>query len=463
MAGPHSCSLVFLRPLPFITPLTLLALVVAFAAFWPFSGLQARVFDAQQFTLDNGLTVVVVENHRAPIVHHMVWYKVGAADEAPGESGNAHFLEHLMFKGTESLAPGEFSEIVARNGGRENAFTSWDYTAFYQTVAKDRLDIVMGLEADRMVNLVLTDEVVLPEREVVREERRSRVDNDPSGQLGEVARASLYLNHPYRIPIIGWDHEITELNTQTVLDFYKRWYAPNNAIVVISGDVSLDEVKALAEKHYGAIPAKDLPGRDRIAEPPHNAERRITLESPRVNQPSVSIRYLAPSYRTGTNGEAYALQVLSEILGGGSSSRLYSELVVDQGLASAAGGGYGADSYDLTSFNFFAAPRPDKDIDEVEDALRAQIERVRSEGVTAEEVAAAQKRLISAAVFARDSLGAGPSIIGRAMATGRSLAEVENWPDLIQEVTVEQVNAAARQVFDDKSSVTAVLLPEPLS
>ena len=421
----------------------------------------AKVFDPEVFTLDNGLQVVVVTNRRAPIVTHMVWYKVGAADEAPGESGLAHFLEHLMFKGTETLGPGEFSRIVAENGGRENAFTSWDYTGYFQSVASDRLEIVMEHEADRMTGLKLTDEIVLPEREVVREERRSRVDNDPGSQLFELINATLYLNHPYRVPVIGWDHEISALNTESALAFYRRWYAPNNAILIVTGDVDAAEVRRLAEKHYGPIAAKPVPARARPTEPPQHAARRVILKSPRVNQPNVSIRYLAPSYRTSNEGEVYALQVLEEILGGGSSSRLYRSLVVEQGLAAAAGAGYDADRYDQSIFSFFGSPRPGHEVDEVEAALRAEIERVLNEGVEAEEVAAAKKRMMAGAIYARDPLGAAPRIIGGALAAGRSIAELEAWPERIDAVSVEQVNAAARAVLRDERSVTGLLLPEP--
>ncbi len=250
---------------------------------------QARVFEPESFTLDNGLQVVVVTNRRAPIVNHMVWYKVGAADEEPGKSGLAHFLEHLLFKGTETAEPGEFSDLIARNGGRENAFTSYDYTGYFQTIASDRLELMMKHEADRMANLVLTDDVVLPERDVILEERRSRVDNEPRAQLSEMARASLFMNHPYGISIIGWEHEMRELTTEDALAFYRRWYAPNNAVVVISGDVSLDEVRPLAEKYYGAVPRRAVPERARPQEPAQLAPRRVTLKSPRVRQPSLSI------------------------------------------------------------------------------------------------------------------------------------------------------------------------------
>jgi len=420
---------------------------------------EARVFDPETFTLDNGLQVVVVTNRRAPIVTHMVWYKVGAADEAAGESGNAHFLEHLMFKGTDKLEPGEFSHIIALNGGRENAFTSYDFTGYYQTVARDRLEIVMQHEADRMTNLRLTDEVVLPEREVVLEERRSRVDNNPGGKLREMVQASLFLNHPYRIPVIGWEHEIHELSTETALAFYRRWYAPNNAVLIVGGDITAAELRPLAEKHYGAVPARAVPERKRIAEPPQHAPRRLTLESPQVSQPGVSISYLAPSYGSIGNEHAYALQILDEILSGGATSRLYRGLVVEQAVAASAGSGYRATAYDLGTFDFHASPRPGGDITELEAALRAEIARLLEGGVTEAEVAAAKRRLRAAAIFARDSLGTGPNIFGRALTTGQSVADVESWPERIEAVTVEQVDAAARAVLLENRSVTGLLLP----
>ena len=425
------------------------------------SGVEARVFDPETFTLDNGLQVVVVTNRRAPIVTHMVWYKVGAADEVAGESGSAHFLEHLMFKGTDTLGPGEFSHIIALNGGQENAFTSYDYTGYYQTVARDRLEIVMKHEADRMTNLRLTDEVVLPERDVVLEERRSRVDNNPANKLREMMQASLYLNHPYRIPVIGWEHEIQELNTETTLAFYRRWYAPNNAVLIVAGDITASELRPLAETYYGVIPAQAVPERKRAAEPPQHAPRRLTLTSPRVRQPGISIAYLAPSYNTEGAGHAYALQILDEILGGGTTSRLYRSLVVEQALAAGAGSGYSPMAIDMSSFDFQATPRPGIEIERVEAALRAQIRRVLDEGISEDEVAAAKRRLRAEAIYARDSLNTAPNIFGRALTNGRSVADVESWPERIEAVTVAQVNAAARAVFLENNSVTGLLLPEP--
>jgi len=313
----------------FLTPV-LVAAVIAMSAAAPAF---AKIFDPDTFTLDNGMQVVLITNHRAPVVRHMVWYKVGAADEAPGETGIAHLLEHLMFKGTTNYGPGVFSGQVARNGGQENAFTSYDYTAYHQTIARDRLEMVMKMEADRMTNLVINEQQVAPERNVVLEERRSRTDNNPSAQLHEQVSAALYLNYPYRRPIIGWEHEIKALDVDRILAFYKRYYAPNNAVLVVEGDVTMDELKPLAEKYYGAIPRGPEITRTRTTEPPATADRRVILENERVTQPSWSRRYLAPSYRYGDTEHAYALQVLSEIIGGGASSRpsRFSRMSADSG------------------------------------------------------------------------------------------------------------------------------------
>lgn len=427
------------------------------------AGARAEVFNPETFTLDNGMDVVVIPNRRAPIVQHMVWYKVGAADEPVGKSGIAHFLEHLLFKGTERMAPGRFSEIVAENGGQENAFTSSDYTGYYQTVARDRLEIMMDLEADRMTNLRLTDELVLPERDVVLEERRSRIDNEPGSKLREMMNAALYLNHPYRYPVIGWEHEIRALTTRDALDFYERWYAPNNAILIVAGDINAEEVRPLAEKYYGAIPARAVPARRRASEPEQHAPRRVRLESERVRQPSVSISYLAPSHNRGAVEHAYPLLVLDEILGGGATSRLYRSLVVEQGIAAAAGSSYSGNSFDLGSFSFYVSPRAGQAIEAAEAALRAQLEKLLAEGVTEDEVAAAKKRLRAGAVYARDSLGGAPSVFGRALTAGQSVEDVESWPDRIAKVTAGRVNAAARAVIVEKRSVTGELLPEPTS
>ncbi len=420
----------------------------------------AGVFNPASFTLSNGLEVVVIPNHRAPIAIQMVWYRVGAADEPAGKSGIAHFLEHLMFKGTKDVPPGEFSKIVARNGGQDNAFTSQDYTAYFQRVAKDRLELVMRLEADRMTNLVLSDAEVLPERDVVLEERRSRTDNSPGAQLYEHSRAALYMNHPYRVPVIGWKSEIKKLATADAIAFYRRHYAPNNAILIIAGDVTADEIRPLAEKYYGPIPRRTLAPRERVVEPDHRAARRVVLKSPLVRQPSWSRTYIAPSYTTAAGGEAYALQVLAEILGGGTTSRFYRSLVVEQAVAASASSWYSADGLDSGEFGVSGSPRPGTEIDAVETAIVAQIARLLSDGVTADEVARAKRSLKAGAIYVRDSLRAGPNIFGRALTSGRTIEDVEAWPDRIGAVTAEQVNAAAKAVFREDRSVTSVLLPD---
>ena len=421
---------------------------------------RAAVFNPKTFTLPNGLQVVVVENHRAPIVIQMIWYRVGAADEISGKSGIAHFLEHLMFKGTEKIPPAEFSKIVARNGGQDNAFTSHDYTAYFQRVAADKLELVMELEADRMTKLTLTDAEVLPEREVVQEERRSRTDNDPSSQLYEQSRAALYLNHPYGRPVIGWRKEIAKLNTKDALAFYRKYYAPNNAILVIAGDVTVAKVKQLAEKYYGPIPRGEIPPRVRPQEPPQLAARRVEMKSARVRQPTWNRSFIMPAFRDGNDKRSYALQVLSEILGGGSTSRFYRTLVIEKKTAVSAGVWYLAGRLDNGEFNVVGSPKPGVDMAAFEKSIIAEIDRVRKDGVTADELKLAKNSLLSAAVYARDSLRTAPNVIGRALTTGRTLDDVENWPDRIAEVTIDDVNRAARELLRDEASVISILLPD---
>ena len=419
----------------------------------------AQVFNPKTFELDNGMQVVVVENHRAPVVTHMVWYRVGAADEPAGKSGIAHYLEHLMFKGTKTRAPGEFSQIVANLGGRENAFTSQDFTGYFQTVAPQNLETMMALEADRMTGLVLTDEIIEPERKVILEERRSRTENSPNALLSEQVNAATYLNHPYRLPIIGWAHEIETLSRADLESFYRTWYAPNNAVLVVSGDVDADNVFQLARKHYGPIAAQELPARIRPVEPPQRAPREVVMQDARVEQPSWSRRYLAPSYTAGDTEHAYALEVLSEIIGGGTTARIYRSVVVEASLAASAGAWYSPDSLDLTTFGFWFTPRPGVEMDDVEAAIDAQIEILLADGVTEDELARAQRRLIDSAVFARDSVAGPARVFGAALASGQTVDDVEAWPARIEAVTVEQINAAARAVFRANASTTGVLLP----
>jgi len=421
----------------------------------------AAVFDPKTFTLPNGLDVVVIENHRLPVVTQMVWYKVGAADDPQGKSGIAHFLEHLMFRGSGTIAPGEFSRIVARNGGRDNAFTSWDYTGYHQTVAADRLELVMKLESDRMANLAITDDVVTPERQVIIEERRSRTDNNPAALLNEQMNATLFLNHPYRIPVIGWQHEMATLTQRDALDFYRRHYAPNNAILIVSGDVTMEQVRGLAAKYYAPIPRRDVAKRQRLREPLHTAARRVVLESDRVREPRLTREYLAPSYTTGEKEYAYALQVLETILSGGATSRLHKKLVEDDKLAVSAWVSYEPSALDYGTLSIGGQPRADVPLSKLEEAIDLEIARLLKDGVTAEEVSRAKNQLVSSSDYARDSLRRGAMAIGTALTTGQTVADVEAWPERIGAVTPQQVNAAARLVFNVVNSVTGALLPAP--
>ena len=420
----------------------------------------AVVFNPETFTLKNGMEVVVVNNPRVPVVTHMVWYRVGSADEEPGESGIAHFLEHLMFKGTKKREPGEFSEIVARNGGHENAFTSYDYTAYFQTIAVDKLETVMELEADRMTNLVITPKEVEPERQVVLEERRSRTDNNPGAILGEHINASLFLNHPYRNPIIGWEHDIKALNIERILAFYKRFYRPNNAILVVAGDMAAEKLKPLAEKYYGFIPAGPPVKRSRAQEPLHKSARRVTHRDKRVRQPSWRRTYLAPGLLWGDKRHAYPLQLLSNIVGGGASSRLYRKLVVEDKVAVSAGAYYAGDGNGPGRFVFYASPSVDVSMDDLEKAVEAEIAKFIKNGVSERELKRAKVRMQAEAVYARDSLSGGARSLGSSLAVGIPVSEVEAWPDRIEAVTLVQVSDAARATFDERRSVTGLLLPE---
>jgi len=421
----------------------------------------ARVFDPETFTLPNGMRVVVVTNQRAPVVSHMVWYRVGSADEPRGKSGIAHFLEHLMFKATDEIPAGDFSRIVARNGGRDNAFTSYDYTAYFQNIARDRLELVMKMEADRMQDLQLTDEVVLPERDVIMEERRQRTDNEPAARLSELLNATLWVHHPYGTPVIGWMHEIAGLSREDAVAHYRNWYAPNNAVLVVAGDVTAAELKPLAEKYYGALKRRDVPARVRTAEPPVQAARRVTLEDDQVRQPSWTRQWKAPSYTAGAKEHAYPLQVLETVMSGGATARLYKSLVVERQLAASVSMGYQASALNLGSLAISASPVPGGDLAALEKGIEEEVARLLKDGVTADEVETAKKRMQAEAVFARDSLQGPAYAFGIALTTGQSVEDVEAWPDRIKAVTVEQVNAAARAVLGQTDHVTGLLLPKP--
>jgi zinc protease len=413
------------------------------------------------FTLDNGLELVVIPDHRAPVVTHMIWYKVGAADETPGKSGLAHFLEHLMFKGTAKHPAGQFSQVVARIGGRENAFTSYDYTGFFQRVPSEKLKTVMEFEADRMTGLQLTDQVVLPERDVILEEQNQRVRNNPRARLSEQIDAALFLNSPYGKPVIGWRHEMEQLSRDDAIGFYRRFYGPNGAVVVIAGDVEPQEALKLAQETYGKLKRRStiLP-RHRPQEPPPVAVRSLTLADPRVEQPIMQRSYLVPSANTAKQGQSEALEVLAHILGSGNNSRLYRALVVDKHVAVAAGAWYDSSALDMARFRLYGAPRQDVTLPQLEAAVDAVITQVIAKGVTPEELERSKTRLIADAVYAHDSQASMARWYGEALTTGLTVSDIEHWPDRIRAVTAEQVQDAARQWLDKRRSVTGYLIKD---
>ncbi|MDH6229878.1 zinc protease [Mesorhizobium soli] len=417
--------------------------------------------DVADFTLGNGMEVVVIPDHRAPIVTQMVWYKIGSADEPPGKSGIAHFFEHLMFKGTTNHKAGEFGAKVAEIGGSENAFTSYDYTAFYQTVSPDALETMMSFESDRMRNLILTDDVIGPEREVILEERRSRIEGSPEALLGEQIQATLYENHPYRIPVIGWMHEMEQLNRPEAIEFYNRYYAPNNAVLVVSGDVEPEKVREMAEKTYGKVArGPDLPPRVRPTEPKKPSMRTVTMSDERVTVPGYSKSWVVPSYHTSKNGEAEALDLLSEILGGGTRSRLYQQLIVKDGSANDAGASYDGASLDDTSFMVYGSPRDAEGLEGLETGIDAQIARIVKDGVSDEELQKSKKRYLRAMEFARDKPSAMANLYGAALATGSTVKDMETWPDRIRAVTAAQVQAVAAKYLNPDLAVVGYLLPK---
>lgn len=415
-----------------------------------------------EFKLANGMQVIVVPDHRAPVVTHYIWYRVGSADEPAGTSGIAHFLEHLMFKSTDKIESGSFSKMIARMGGQDNAFTSHDVTGYYQRIAKDRLKTVMEMEADRMVNLKLTEKEVGTEREVIIEERRSRTENNPSSILSEQMSAALYQNHPYRIPIIGWMHEMAKLSREDALTFYKRFYAPNNAIVVVAGDVTVDEVKTLAQSAYGALkPNPDIKPRVRPQEPPHRAPRRVELKDPRAGNASVRRFYLAPSMPVAAPGEAEALYLLMKIVGNGSTSRLYQKLVTEEKLASSAGGWYSGSGLDSGSVAVYAVAAPGVELDKLEVGIDRVLHELREHEVTAGELDRAKKAFIADFVYESDSQSALARRYAEGALLGMTIEQVNNWPDAIRKVTAEDIKRAAVNHFDIRRSVTGTLIPTP--
>jgi zinc protease len=417
----------------------------------------------ETFTLKNGMDVLVITDRRAPVVTQQIWIKAGAADEPRGESGIAHFLEHLMFKGTPSIPPGEFSKIIARNGGDDNAQTSEDYTMYYERIARDRLGLIMKMDADRMANLRLDEKNVLSERDVIIEERRQRTDNNPGARLYERMMAMLHPHHPYGTPTIGWLSEMKTLSRQDAIDWYKARYAPNNALLVVAGDIDAAELKPLAEKYYGRLkPNPHLPPRVWTQDPPQDVAMRVSLADPKVRQPSITRLYTSISYGTVTKPlQAHALDLAGDILGGSETSRLYRALVEDKKLAVAAGASADTSGLGGGTFAVFATPAEGVSLDTLEKAMDEVIDDFLKTGPTAEELARSKSEMVASAVYAQDSQESLANIFGGSLAAGETVDAVVNWDKDIQTVSAAQVSEIARETLTLDHSVTGLLLPAP--
>jgi len=421
----------------------------------------AEVFKPTRFVLENGLELVVIEDHRRPVVAHFIYYRVGSMDEDPGKTGLAHFLEHLMFKGTANIESGAFSSLVTKYGGRDNAFTSKDHTAYFQVVSSDKLGEMMEMEADRMTNLSFDDAIARSELAVVLEERLSRVENRPAGILYETLNAALYLSHPYRRPVIGWKPEVSALTKADAMKFYRTWYKPNNAIVVISGDVRPEDALALAKVSYGKIPGGSLPSKQIFHEPEHTSPRRVIHEDTRVRQSSFQRLYLAPAYN-GRAREPYALDVLAEVLGG-ETGTIYKALVIQAKKALNATFWYDGSGRDFGSSGIYALPLPGISLDTLEKEIQEVIEDLLQNGIAETEVEAAKNRLLAEAIFARDSLEGPARIVGDSLINGSTIDDVEAWPTRIQAVTKLEVDKAAKSLFRLERSATGWLIPKTAS
>ena len=413
------------------------------------------------YQLDNGMDVVVIEDHRAPVVVHMLWYRAGSADEPVGSSGVAHYLEHLLFKATDTVESGEFQRVVAENGGSDNAFTSYDYTGYFQRVAADRLPLMMQYEADRMNNLVLTEEDIVTERGVILEERNQRTENSPGALAREQMRAAQFLNHRYGVPIIGWKHEMETLDMEDALAFYDIYYSPNNAILVVAGDVEPDEVLALAQEHYGPLPVEpNLPERFRTQEPPQTAERRLIFEDPRVAQPYISRTYIAPERDEGAQEEAAALTYLAELLGGSPfTSALGIALQFDTNTAVYSGAFYDGLNLDDGTFGLTVVPAEGVSLQEAENAMDAAVVAFLEGGIDPVRMEALRTQLKASEIYARDNVGGLARRYGAALTSGLTVEDVQAWPDILQAVTAEDVLAAAERVLDRDQSVTGWVVP----
>jgi len=415
-----------------------------------------------QRSLANGMSVIVKEDHRSPVAVSMVWYRAGSMDEVSGTTGVAHMLEHMMFKGTDKVPVGEFSRTVARAGGRENAFTSRDYTAYYEQLHKSKLPLALELEADRMVNLSFAEEEFAKESKVVMEERRSRTDDDPHSQLHEQLMATVYISHPYRSPVIGWMNDLQNMRLADARGWYEKWYAPNNATLVVAGDVDPEEVFRLAEKYFGPIPSRALPERKVQIEPRQSGVKRITVKAP-AELPYLLMAYHAPVLRDVENDrEPYALFVLNGILDGSDASRLNRELVRNLRVANSANSNYDLINRGPALFFLDGVPAEGKSVADVEAALREQIRLLVEKGISDDELVRVKAQITAAQVYARDSVYFQAMRIGMLQTIGLPYDSSDLQVQKLQEVTADQVREVARKYLIDDNLTVAVLDPQPL-
>ncbi len=423
----------------------------------------AHAGDVSEQTLRNGLRVVVKEDHRAPVVVQQVWYRVGSVDELTGKTGIAHALEHMMFKGTKSVPPGEFSARIAAAGGRENAFTNTDYTAYFQQLHKSRLPLAMQLESDRMHNLLVSDAEFGKEIKVVMEERRWRTDDQPRSLVAEQLMASAFEEHPYHNPVIGWMGDLEALTADDIRAWYQRWYEPDNAVLVVAGDVQPQEVFALAQRYYGNIPVHKLPARRIYPEPKQLGIKRVVVKAP-AELPYLLMAYHAPTLRDPVHDwRPYALQVLTGILDGNGAARLNKSLVREQQVANEVGAGYDATARGPVLFMLEGVPAEKKSVADLEAALRAQIERLLKDGVSDEELKRVKSQITAAEVYKRDSVFFQAMQIGELESIGLSYKDIPLMLQKLQAVTAQQVQEVAREIFKDDNLTVAVLDPQPLS
>ncbi len=414
----------------------------------------------EQFTLDNGMEVIVLPNHRVPAVSHMLWFRVGAADDPLGKSGLAHYLEHMMFKGTRNYKSGEYADIIARHGGQQNAFTGNDATSYFVNIAKENLPLVMQMEADRVRGLTPSDEDATKERSVIIEERRERTENNPQALLDEQMGAILYRHHPYRIPVIGWMHEMEGLTKQDALDFHKAYYHASNSILIVSGDITASELKPMAEKYYGNLPKMKTPTRNWVSEPPQRAARHITLHHTNVKQPEWTRSYMTSSFNSGDKTKALPIFLVSQLLGGGKTSHLYQTIVVEKKLASAVGTSYNGFSIGPAEFIISATPEHGVSLETLEAAIDAELKNVHTHGFKEADIARAKILLKAESVYTRDGLSSMARIMGWVRIAGLSADYFERWDSMIDAIKTDQINDAANHVLNADASVTGWLLPD---